>query len=132
MTWPLLIYFLAVATLVAAIVALSHVLGQRHREGSTDVPYESGMPPTGSARLRVSADFYLIAMFFVIFDIESIFVFAWAVAAREIGWGGYVALLVFIGTLLAALVYLWRSGALNGGGSTARLPNPPPRRDGNV
>ena len=95
--WPLAAYFLSVVGLVAVILSLSYVLGQRHRERATDVPYESGMPPTGSARLRFSAEFYLIAMFFVIFDLESVFIFAWAVAARELGWQGYVALLCSAG-----------------------------------
>ena len=113
--WPLLLYFLAVVAMVATIVGISHLLGQRHREQATDTPYESGMLPTGSARLRVPADFYLIAMFFVIFDLEAIFIFAWAVAVRELGWAGYTALLVFVGVLLAALAYLWRSGGLNWG-----------------
>jgi NADH-quinone oxidoreductase subunit A len=121
--WPLMLYALAVVALVAVIVGLSHVLGQRHRERATGIPYESGMMPTGSARLRFSADFYLIAMFFVIFDLESVFIFAWAVAVRELGWAGYAQVSVFIGILLAALAYLWRSGALNWGPS-GRTPAP--------
>jgi len=111
--WPLVLYFAAVVAMVSAIVGFSFVLGQRHRERTTAIPYESGMVATGSARLRFSADFYLIAMFFVIFDLESVFIFAWAVAVREIGWAGYAEVLVFVGVLLAALAYLWRAGALN-------------------
>ena len=118
--WPLLVYSLAVMALISAIVAISSVLGQRHRERATDIPYESGMMPTGSARLRISAEFYLVAMFFVIFDLESIFIFAWAVAARELGWAGYAALVVFAAVLMAALAYLWRSGALNWGAAVPR------------
>jgi len=113
--WPLGLYFLAVVAMIAGIVAVSYVLGQRHRERATGQPYESGMLSTGSARLRFSADFYLIAMFFVIFDLESVFVFAWAVAAREVGWIGYGVMAVFVTLLLAALAYLWRSGALSWG-----------------
>ena len=120
--WPLLVYSLAVMALISAIVAISSVLGQRHRERATDIPYESGMMPTGSARLRISAEFYLVAMFFVIFDLESIFIFAWAVAARELGWAGYAALVVFAAVLMAALAYLWRSGALDWG--AAARPEP--------
>ena len=111
--WPLVLYFLAVVGMVGIVMVLSHVLGQRHRDRATGTPYESGMIPTGSARLRLSADFYLIAMFFVIFDLESIFIFAWAVAAREAGWVGYLEALVFVAVLFAALAYLWRSGALD-------------------
>ena len=71
------------------------------------------MPVTGSARVRLSAKFYLLAMFFVIFDLETVFIFAWAVSAREVGWPGYLEILVFIGVLAVALVYLWRLGALD-------------------
>lgn len=115
--WPLALYVVLVVALVAATLGCSWVLGQRHRERRTGTPYESGMLATGSARLRFSADFYLIAMFFVIFDLEAVFIFAWAVAARELGWTGYGAMAGFVGVLLAALVYLWRSGALNWGPS---------------
>jgi NADH-quinone oxidoreductase subunit A len=113
--WPLAVYFIAVLSLVATIIAVSYFLGQRHREPATGQAYESGLPPTGTARLRFPIDFYLVAMFFVIFDVESIFIFAWAIAWRELGWAGYVEVLIFIGILLAALVYLWRVGGLDWG-----------------
>jgi NADH-quinone oxidoreductase subunit A len=113
--WPFLTYFIVVVLLAAAMIAVSHVLGQRHREPTTGQAYESGIPATGSARLRFSVDYYLVAMFFVVFDVESIFIFAWAIAWRELGWAGYVAVLIFIGIMLAALVYLWRLGALDWG-----------------
>ena len=111
--WPLLLYGGVVITMVLAIVGISFVLGERHRERTTDLPYESGMALTGSARLRFTSGFYLIAMFFVIFDLESVFVFAWALAARELRWAGYAEFLIFVGVLVAGLVYLWRSGALD-------------------
>ena len=113
--WPLAIYFAAVAILVTAMITLSYVLGERHREKQTDEPYESGIVSTGTARMRFDIKFYLIAMFFVIFDLEAVFIFAWAVSIREIGWTGYVEMLVFIGILAAALSYLWRLGALEWG-----------------
>jgi NADH-quinone oxidoreductase subunit A len=113
--WPLAVYFAAVAILAAIMLVLSYVLGERHRERATGQAYESGMLPTGSARVRLSVKFYLIAMFFVIFDLESVFIFAWAVAFRELGWIGYAEVLFFIGVLLAALIYLWRIGALDWG-----------------
>jgi NADH-quinone oxidoreductase subunit A len=84
--WPLVVYAMAVLGLVASMLALSALLGERHKDRATDAPYESGMVPTGSARQRFSAHFYLIAMFFVIFDLEAVFIFAWAIAAREVGW----------------------------------------------
>jgi NADH-quinone oxidoreductase subunit A len=115
MLWPLGIYFLLVMLTVAGMLALSYVLGQRHHDHATTTPFESGIVPEGTARLRLSAKFYLIAMFFVIFDIEAVFIFAWAVAAREAGWAGFYEILIFVGILAAALVYLWRIGALEVG-----------------
>ena len=112
MLLPLGIYFVVVLLLVVVLLGLSAVLGQRHRERATGVPYESGVASTGSARLRFDVSFYLVAVFFVIFDLEAAFLFAWAVALRDIGWAGYLEGLVFIGVLLAALGYLWRTGGL--------------------
>jgi NADH-quinone oxidoreductase subunit A len=113
--WPLLVYFAAVILLVATMLGLSYLLGQRHDQPATGQPYESGIVSTGSARLLLSADFYLVAMFFVIFDLEAVFLFAWAVAAQQVGWAGYIEVLIFIGILVAALIYLWRIGALDWG-----------------
>jgi NADH-quinone oxidoreductase subunit A len=113
--WPTAVYAAVVVLNVAGMLFLSFLLGQRHRERSTGQPYESGMAPTGTARMRFDIKFYLVAMLFVIFDLEAIFIFAWAVALRELGWAGYVELLVFVGVLFAALVYLWREGALDWG-----------------
>ncbi len=113
MLWPLAVYFFLILFLVAAVLGLSRLLEERHHEPATDQPYESGMVPTGSARARFPAEFYLVAMFFVIFDLETAFIVAWAVAARPLGWPGYIELAVFVGVLLAALVYLWRTGAID-------------------
>lgn len=111
--WPLAVFFALAAGLAIAIVLLSSVLGQRHRERSTGEPYESGIVPTGSARIRFDVKFYLMAMFFVIFDLEAVFVFAWANSARQLGWSGYMEIVIFIGILALALFYLWRVGALD-------------------
>jgi NADH-quinone oxidoreductase subunit A len=111
--WPLLLYFAVVLVLVAGMLGLSYVLGERHREKATGKPYESGIPPIGSARLRFDVKFYLIAMFFVVFDLEAAFLFAWAIAFRDLGWLGYAEVVVFVGVLLVALIYLWRVGALD-------------------
>jgi len=92
---------------------LSFVLGQRHQERATGYPYESGILSEGSARVRLSAKFYQIAIFFVIFDLEAVFLFAWAIAVRETGWAGYAEMLLFTMVLLATLGYLWRVGALD-------------------
>jgi NADH-quinone oxidoreductase subunit A len=111
--WPLAVYLVAVLLLVATMLALSYVLGQRHRERATGEPFECGIAVTGSASIRFDVKFYLVAMLFVIFDVEAVFLFAWSVAVREAGWAGYIEVLIFIGILFAALVYLWRQGALD-------------------
>ena len=112
--WPLAVYLICVLTVVVVMVALSFVLGQRKRDRGAGVgPYESGIVPTGDAGIRFAARFYLIAALFLVFDMETVFVMTWSVAARELGWRGYIALVAFISMLAAALIYLWRSGALD-------------------
>ncbi|MCU1225217.1 MAG: dehydrogenase subunit [Edaphobacter sp.] len=111
--WPLVVYLIIVGMLVVAMLSLSFVLGQRHRDRATGFPYESGILSEGSARVRLSAKFYQVAIFFVIFDLEAVFLFAWAIAVRETGWAGYAEVLIFIMVLLATLAYLWRVGALD-------------------
>jgi len=118
--WPMAVYLAAVIILVTVMITLSYLLGERHRERQTAEPYESGIVSTGSARVRFDIKFYLIAMFFVIFDLEAVFIFAWAVSARETGWTGYAEMMLFVGILAAALVYLWRLGALEWGGLTRK------------
>jgi NADH-quinone oxidoreductase subunit A len=119
--WPLVVYFAVVIILAAGMLGISYVLGERHKERATGEPFESGILSTGSARIRVSAKFYLVAMFFVVFDLEAVFIFAWAIAWRELGWAGYIEVVVFIVILLAVLIYLWRVGALDWGTSRRKL-----------
>lgn len=111
--WPLAVYCAAVILIVAGMLAVSSVLGERHREPATGAPYEAGILSEGTAHVRLSAKFYLVAMFFVIFDLEAVFIFLWAIAGRELGWAGYWEATVFIGVLGATLAYLWRVGALD-------------------
>lgn len=92
---------------------MCYVLGERHNERATGEPYESGIMSTGSARLRFSVQFYLVAMFFVVMDLAAAFVFAWSVAFRDLGWVGYAGLVTFVVILAAGLMYLWRAGALD-------------------
>jgi NADH-quinone oxidoreductase subunit A len=115
--WPFAAYFLAVVAITIGMLGLSAILGQRHRERATGEPYEGGIVSTGSARLRLSVRFYLVAILFVIFDLEVIFIFAWAIAVRELGWSGFIGVVVFIAIMLAALIYEWRMGALDWGKS---------------
>ena len=113
--WPLLVYAAIVFSLVGVILGISHVLGGRHKERATGEPYEGGILSTGSARLRFSSQFYLIAMLFVIFDVETVFILSWAIAFRELGWYGYIGVVVFIFLLAVVLIYEWRNGALDFG-----------------
>ena len=113
--WSFVLYAVLILLLLAAMLAGSSLLGQRHRERATGEPYESGIVPTGPAQVRFDVKFYLVAMFFLIFDLEAVFVYAWAVSLRETGWPGYVEMLIFIAVLGAALVYFWRKGALDWG-----------------
>ena len=111
--WPLLVFFAAALILVIIMIGLSALLGQRHQDKATGDAYECGIVPTGSARIRFNVEFYLMAMFFVIFDLEAVFVYVWAGSARQLGWTGYGEILFFVGFLLLALFYLWRVGALS-------------------
>jgi NADH-quinone oxidoreductase subunit A len=124
--WPLAVYFAAVLAVVVVMIGLSSVLGQRHEERATGQPYESGVVSTGSAQARLSVQFYLVAVIFVIFDLEVVFIFAWAIAARELGWTGFLVVLIFVVLLVDALAYLWRQGALDWGvsGRTREGPGP--------
>src|SRR5512137_702220 len=113
--WPLAVYFTAIVVIIAGMIGLSSVLGQRHRERATGEPYESGIVSKGGAQVRFDIKFYLVAVVFLVFDLEAAFLYAWAVAVRESGWSGYVEVLVFVGVLAAALIYLWRLGVLDWG-----------------
>ena len=111
--WPLAVYGGLVVIIIVGMLGISFVLGQKHTSRSTQEPYESGMVATGSARIRFDVRFYQNAIFFVVFDLETMFIIAWAIAARQAGWSGYIEILIFIGVLLATLVYLWRIKALD-------------------
>jgi NADH-quinone oxidoreductase subunit A len=109
----LLLYATIVAFLLVAILFLSYILGQHHHDRATDKPYEGGIEQTGSARLRFSAQFYLVAMLFVIFDVEAVFIILWALGFYELGWYGYIGVAIFIGQLVVVLIYEWGIGALD-------------------
>ncbi|HAH59879.1 MAG TPA: NADH:ubiquinone oxidoreductase subunit A [Bacteroidales bacterium] len=110
---PFLFYTIIALVIVAGMLGISWFLGERGTGKAKHQPYESGIKPTGSARLSFPSKFYLIAMFFVLFDIEAVFLFSWAMAFRETGWIGFAAAAVFIGILLALLVYEISIGALD-------------------
>ena len=108
-----LIYAIAVIGITGSMILISYFLGNRHKEKATTEPYESGIVSTGGARLRFSAHYYVIAIFFVIFDLEAVFIVAWAIAFRELSWAGFWGISVFIGILFVVLIYEWRNGALD-------------------
>lgn len=107
------IFVIGIFALIVFMLGVSSLLGSKAWGRSKNEPFESGMLPTGNARLRLSAKFYLVAMLFVIFDVEALFLFAWAVSVRENGWLGFIEVSIFITVLLVGLVYLWRVGALD-------------------
>lgn len=113
--WPFVLFAILVIAIVGGMIGLSFVLGEKHSAKTTAEPYESGIPPTGDARLRFSSSFYLIAMFFVIFDLDAAFIMLWAVSFREVGLMGYIGVAVFIGLLIVLLIYELRIGALDFG-----------------
>jgi len=111
-TWAIAVYVLATGAIIGIMLLGSWLLGGRAWGRAKDEPFESGVLGAGSTRLRLSAKFYLVAMFFVIFDLEAVYLFAWSVSVRESGWPGFVEALIFIVILVASLAYLWRIGAL--------------------
>jgi len=113
--WPFLVYGIAVVSLVGGILFISYFLGERHEEHATDEAYEGGIIATGTAKLRFSVDFYILAIFFVIFDVEAAIILSWAVSIRATGWAGYAAILAFMGIQTVLFIYLWKTGALDFG-----------------
>jgi NADH-quinone oxidoreductase subunit A len=125
--WPFIVFAFIVISLIGIMIGLSYVLGEHHKEKTTDEPFESGIPPTGDARLRFSSGFYLIAMFFVIFDLDAAFIMLWAVSFRELGLAGYIGILIFIGLLIILLIYELSIGALDFGPKGKRILKYKPR-----
>jgi NADH-quinone oxidoreductase subunit A len=123
-SWPLLVFAGLVLLVIAALLGLSFLLGQRHSAPRKTDLYESGMAPRQMPQGGISIEFYRVAVFFVIFDVEAALLFAWAVTVRESGWRGFVEMAVFVALLLAALAYLWRSGSLDWRNRTRREQRP--------
>ncbi len=103
------------AGFAVASLALSRVLGPRKPSPEKLAPYECGMPPVGDAHERQSVKFYLVAMIFLLFDIEVAFLYPWALALRDLGWAGYAQVVLFFAILLVGYVYIWRQGVLDWG-----------------
>jgi NADH-quinone oxidoreductase subunit A len=119
--WSLVAYVAAVAFICLLMMLLSAVIGGRDWGRAKNDPFESGVVSVGSARLRFSAKFYLVAMFFVIFDVEALFLYAWAISLKEGGWTAFAEATIFIAVLAASLVYLARIGALEWTPSRRRM-----------
>jgi len=119
--WPLILYAGLVVVLLIAILSLSYILGQHHNDRATALPYEGGIEESGTARLRFSAQFYLVAMLFVIFDVEAVFLMLWALGFYELGWYGYIGAAIFVGQLVVVLIYEWGVGALNIGPDAGKI-----------
>ncbi|WP_148895207.1 NADH-quinone oxidoreductase subunit A [Geothermobacter ehrlichii] len=111
----LAIYAGIAVAMIGLLMGLSWLLGHKSRGGVKEDPYESGMAPTGQARLREPVPFYLVAIFFIVFDVEAIFIVSWAVAWDRLGWAGYLQIGFFILVLLLGLIYLWKMGGLDWG-----------------
>ena len=113
--FPLVVMFTLAAVVVLALLLIAWKVGPHSTNPAKAEPFESGNSPRGDARIRFSVKFYLIAMLFVIFDVETIFIFSWAIAFEELGWFGYVGVIVFVILLFVVLIYEWRNGALDFG-----------------
>lgn len=111
--WAFGAYVGATLFVVVLMIVLSAILGSRNNGRAKNEAFESGVVGVGGGQLRFSAKFYLVAMFFVIFDLEAVFLYAWAVSVRESGWAGFVEAVIFIGVLLIGLLYVWRLGGLD-------------------
>ena len=111
--WSFGAYLWVLGWLCFLMLGISYFLGARNKGRAGKEPFESGIVSVGNARLRLSAKFYVVAMMFVLFDVEALFLYAWAVSVRETGWAGFAEITVFITVLLAGLVYLWKVGALD-------------------
>jgi NADH-quinone oxidoreductase subunit A len=119
--WLSILIMIALGAGFAAIaIGLSSLLGPRKPSPEKLAPYECGMPPVGDARERQSVKFYLVAMIFLLFDIEVAFIYPWAMALRDLGWGGFMQVVLFMSLLLAGYVYVWRKGALDWGSDGSR------------
>ena len=117
---PILVHFLAACGLSAALILISYLVGERKPSKVKLSPYECGMEPIGDAREPVAVKFYLVAILFILFDVEAMFLIAWAVVYRDLGMYGFTVMFVFLVLFLIGFVYEWKKGALDWA----------PRRDG--
>jgi len=124
--FPVVVQTVLAVLVAAALITISFALGKRVKDRVKDSPYECGMAPTGSARERFSVKFYLIAIVFILFDIEAVFLYPWAVVYRELKMFAFVEMLLFIVLILCGFFYVWKKGALDWSSEVPRLTS---RRD---
>ncbi len=111
--FPVLVQVVLAIAIACAFIGLSLLLGHRVRNKAKDMPYESGMVPTGDAQHRFSVKFYLVGMLFILFDMEAIFLYPWAVVFKELKMFGFLEMLLFIVLVLCGFFYIWKKGVLD-------------------
>ena len=114
--FPVLVQIAIAVVVAGALVALSYLIGKRVKDRVKDTPYECGIAPTGSARERFSVKFYLVGIVFILFDIEAVFLYPWAVVYRELKMFAFVEMFLFVVLILVGFFYVWRKGALDWSG----------------
>lgn len=110
---PLLIHLVFAFGLAAAIIVLSQFLGRHRYTRAKFQPYECGMPPTGDARERFSVKFYMVAMLFILFDVEAVFLYPWAIILKKLKMFGFWEMLVYMLVIMVGLFYIWKKGVLD-------------------
>jgi NADH-quinone oxidoreductase subunit A len=118
--FALVVFALLIAAAMGVILFLSAWLNPTKSTPTKEIPYECSITPTGEARFQYPTPFYLVAAFFLIFDVEAVYVFSWAVSFDKLTWGGWFQITFFIGVLLLSLVYVWRKGGLEWGANPMR------------
>jgi len=113
--FSLTIFGILVLIFIVSQLFIAYWLGEKKKNTEKLRPYESGIIPTGTARLRYPVPFYLVAIFFLLFDVEAAYIFSWAIAYKELGWSGWFQISFFIGVLILGLVYIWNKGGLEWG-----------------
>ena len=111
--FPILLQAILAVAIAGGALAASHVLGHRVQNAAKDLPYECGMTPVGDARGRFSVRFYLVAMLFILFDVEIVFLYPWAVVFRDLKIYGFLSMLIYMVLILAGFFFLWKKGALD-------------------
>jgi len=111
--FPVIVQMVLAVVIAAALVAITFALGKRVKGKVKDTPYECGIAPTGSARERFSVKFYLVAIVFILFDIEAVFLYPWAVVYRELKMFAFVEMVLFLVVILSGFFYIWKKGALD-------------------